>query len=88
MNATVNAWRERVFKRLELEAEVRKPRPGETDEEAQLRFWAICRTGPGMASIGFSTIIDNQEGTIRFERPVTGDPQLIIIPKDKEHDKT
>jgi len=78
------AWSKRLLKRYQLEAEVRKPRPGETDEQAQVRFWAVCRTGPAMASIGMSTILDENEHTVRFEKAGDEGPTLTVIRKKKE----
>ena len=76
-------WSKHLLEKWKLEEEIRKPRPGETDEEAQLRFWAYCRTAPAMASIGMSTIIDENNGTMRFEKAGDEGTTLTIIKRRK-----
>ncbi len=80
---TVKMWEKHLLERLELEEKVRKPRPGETDEQAQVRFWAVCRTAPAMASIGMSTIIDENTEEVRFEKAGKDGTTLTIIKRRK-----
>jgi len=78
---TLKMWEESLLRRLELEEKIRKPRPGETDEQAEMRFWVMCRTAPAMASIGMSTTIDENTNTMRFEKAGEDGPTLTVIKK-------